>query len=87
MKLIDYVIKHDTNIKNIKEVAKFVGFNIKEYMLTGYCPCSFDCLANTEYNKPLSQHKKDKKDCNYRYTDNQKKCNECWDREVLTVKE
>jgi len=89
MKLIDYVIQ---NAKDIQHLINSNNFNdrfnmsIEEFIIECYCPSEFECLENTIYEKPyklVNNNTNNIDDCEYIYPDNENKCSECWNREIL----
>lgn len=81
MKLIDYVMANDGVIEDIQEFNHMNREQVTEYIVNTYCPSYFTCLENTPYEKPFVKHNND---CKYNGLSNQKKCTECWNREVLS---
>ena len=56
------------------------GYDKIQYLLEGYCPCNFNCFEGTEFKKPFTLVKDGY--CKYEIHKNQKKCTECWNREI-----
>lgn len=83
MKLVDYVFEKANEVDRIEVMASHYDIKAKDYITTGYCPSAFKILSNTPYEKPYSPEKNDKNSCKFLNGDNEKKCLECWNREVL----
>lgn len=84
MKLIEYIVGNDKEIEAFKMAAGIHEMSIEDYIMTGYCPSRFTSVNDTLYEKPYAPSKK-KDICKYHVNENQNKCNECWNRQVLVV--
>jgi len=85
MKIINYIIQNAKEIKNIKYFAGRYNIALEDFIYTNYCPSFFECLKNTQYEKPYSKHKSDKNDCKYNNGNSLDKCKDCWNREILVL--
>jgi len=95
MKLIYYVIQNAEEISKFINSNNFnnkFNMSIEDFIIKCYCPSYFECLVNTLYEKPYKSIEYDDNDtndieynddCEYIYPDNEDKCKECWNREIL----
>lgn len=65
LKLIDYVIKNDLGITQIKLKILQYETDMKEYLYDGYCPSAFSVLYETIYEKPYVPDIYEKDRCKY----------------------
>jgi len=80
MKLYDYVIEYDQDAKWRWGYCEEKGYDKIEYLLEGYCPCNFKCFKGTQFENVFVLMKDGY--CRYEIHENQKKCTECWNREI-----
>jgi hypothetical protein len=85
MKLIDYVINNEKDIDAYEMAAGFHEIDIKDYITTGYCPSAFDSICGTNFEKPYVASRTNKNDCKFLGGNNEEKCSECWNREILVL--
>lgn len=85
MTLLEYVVLKEEDINNVKTLSERYGYkDVKDYILCECCPSKFKCLKDTVYDIPYTKLKDDDY-CKYNLEENSTKCNECWNREVLTM--
>jgi hypothetical protein len=82
MNLIEYIKTHDESAEWRLKVCESDKITFEQYISEGYCPSNFTCLKDTQFYNPYSPYKHDKYDCKYIHTINNKKCKECWNREI-----
>jgi hypothetical protein len=87
MKLWEYVLKYDKKSEYINWLAKENEISPELILKEGYCPGVFDCFDDVKFQYLFDNCKNFK-------SNNQTKCNKCWDREInneyelyLTLKE
>jgi hypothetical protein len=83
MKLWEYVLKYDKKSDYIKWLSEREEIKPELILKEGYCPGVFECFNKTGFDKPLYLHSRKSDKCKSAETQSKKKCNSCWDREIV----